>query len=290
MAELNNPLFEDEKEFLERKKLEYERALRGDVDHIKEQSVAVGKMALAGAGIAGGIWLLSKVFGGKKRRKVSGHPAEVDFGDNGIFSGDEHESADEFPAEYYTDGLGKRHKAKHSHKNAQASAQAFAAAETRDGNAQSSGRLGADQHDAPDPVADKYAVHSLAFEQDDPFQALPYDDSRRLPDSHGFDDDAHERQPRNGAEKPGNMMGTVLQSFLQSDTGKMLVAQAAAVVLALVTKKVSEYFPAHPADATAKNSDLAAASPDSPVSAGAPYADFVPADTLNAPTSASKSV
>jgi hypothetical protein len=29
MTEPTNPLFEDEKDFLERKKLEYERALRG---------------------------------------------------------------------------------------------------------------------------------------------------------------------------------------------------------------------------------------------------------------------
>ena len=68
MSELHNPLFDEEKEFLERKKLEYERALLGDVEHIKEQSATVGKLALVGAGLAGTVWLISKAFGGKKRR------------------------------------------------------------------------------------------------------------------------------------------------------------------------------------------------------------------------------
>lgn len=67
--EPNNPLFEDEREFLERKKLEYERALRGDVDQIKDKSMQVGKMALVGAGLAGSIWLISKAFGGKSKDK-----------------------------------------------------------------------------------------------------------------------------------------------------------------------------------------------------------------------------
>ena len=69
MTEPNNPLFEDEKEFLERKKLEYERALRGDVEEIKEQTIHAGKLALVGAGIAGGIWLIAKAFGGRKSKK-----------------------------------------------------------------------------------------------------------------------------------------------------------------------------------------------------------------------------
>ncbi|WP_375419132.1 hypothetical protein [uncultured Hymenobacter sp.] len=67
--ELNNPLFEDEREFLERKKQEYERALRGDVEHIKEQGTQVGKVALVGAGLAGSVWLITRVLGGKSKRK-----------------------------------------------------------------------------------------------------------------------------------------------------------------------------------------------------------------------------
>ncbi|RZK30842.1 MAG: hypothetical protein EOO57_17190, partial [Hymenobacter sp.] len=69
MTEPTNPLFEDEKDFLERKKLEYERALRGDVEEIKETTVQVGKVALVGAGVIGGIWLIAKAFGGKSKKK-----------------------------------------------------------------------------------------------------------------------------------------------------------------------------------------------------------------------------
>ena len=45
MSDLNNPLFDDEKAFLERKKLEYERALAADVETLKDQSLTVGKIA-----------------------------------------------------------------------------------------------------------------------------------------------------------------------------------------------------------------------------------------------------
>jgi len=68
MSEPINPLFEEEKEFLERKKLEYERALRGDVAHIKDQTANVGKLALIGVGAATGLWLLVKAFRGRKHR------------------------------------------------------------------------------------------------------------------------------------------------------------------------------------------------------------------------------
>ena len=68
MSDLHNPLFDDEKEFLERKKREYERALRGDVAEIKEKTVQVGKFALAGAGVAGSVWLITRLLGHKKDR------------------------------------------------------------------------------------------------------------------------------------------------------------------------------------------------------------------------------
>ena len=283
MAELQNPLFEDEKEFLERKKLEYERALRGDVEHIKDQSLAVGKVALAGAGVLGGLWLLSKAFGGKRKKPRRGpRPAN---GPQATDWSPKHDEADDFDpnAEYYTDGMGKRHKTKHSHKDAQASAQAFMAA---DGPAAApGGRFGAVREDAPDPAADKYAVHSLSFEEDDPFQSLPYDDSRRLPDYHPFDHDTGNFSDGHDLAGRPNKVGAVLQAFLQSDTGKMLTAQAAAVVLALVTKKVSEFFPAPATAPTAKNADLAAASAVAPVAAGAPHPAPAPASSDAAPPS-----
>ncbi len=67
MSDLQNPLFDSEKEFLEQKKLEYERALRGDVEQIKEKTVQVGKVALAGAGLAGSVWLITKLFSSKPK-------------------------------------------------------------------------------------------------------------------------------------------------------------------------------------------------------------------------------
>ena len=112
-----------------------------------------------------------------------------------------------------------------------------------------------------EPTAEAPAFGRESFEED-PFQDLPYDDSRRLPASHAFDGDEHDSQAPVSPRKP-NMIGAVLQSFLKSDTGKVLVAQVAAVALAVVTKKVGEFFPA------AKNSDLATSPGHATARAGA---------------------
>ncbi|RTQ47479.1 hypothetical protein EJV47_18825 [Hymenobacter gummosus] len=81
MSELHNPLFDDEREFLERQKLEYERALLGDVDHLKDQTTRIGRYVAIGAGLLAGVWLVSKVLGRgdeddeddyQPRRKVKG--------------------------------------------------------------------------------------------------------------------------------------------------------------------------------------------------------------------------
>ncbi|WP_347159958.1 hypothetical protein [Pontibacter chitinilyticus] len=74
MSELNNPLFEDQREFLERQKDEYKHALMGDVDHLKAQGEEIGKkVAMAGGVLLAG-YLLKRLFsrGGdkKKSRKV----------------------------------------------------------------------------------------------------------------------------------------------------------------------------------------------------------------------------
>ena len=273
MSELQNPLFDDEKEFLERKKLEYERALRGDVDHIKEQSVVVGKIALVGAGLAGGIWLISKAFGSKKRKKKRAEPA------------DDHEG------EYYTAANGKRYNSAEPRKSAAASAQIF---EDYHDNQHESDDLGfgsVDHNKAhAEPVDSSANAKASAFAEPnfeaDPFEDLPYDDSRRLPASHDFGDEAHQEKMQATAARNSRtrMIGSVLQSFLQSDTGKVLVAQAGAVALALVTKKLGEFFPA------TKNSDLAAspgsaaaANGDSPVASPAPSVSS--SDASNPPQS-----
>jgi hypothetical protein len=275
MSELQNPLFDEEKEFLERKKLEYERALRGDVDHIKDQSVVVGKVALVGAGLAGGVWLITKLIGGKKRKQQK-HAAEHNEADHDY----------EFGADYYSNSKGKKDKKGKkgddlAHKSAEESARAFVehhehAHEADDLGFGSTGLHSADyasENTSTAPFAAGAAFADEEFEED-PFQDLPYDDSRRLPASHAFDEPAPAASATNSRSR---MVGSVLQAFLQSDTGKVLVAQAAALALAMVTKKVGEFFPAD------KNADLATSPGYDKAETGAsPVASSAPSDSSDA--------
>ena len=69
MSELNNPLFDNEREFLERQKEEYRRALAGDVDQIKSQGQEIGKkVAIAGGLLLAGL-LLKRMFSGGSKKK-----------------------------------------------------------------------------------------------------------------------------------------------------------------------------------------------------------------------------
>jgi hypothetical protein len=263
MSELQNPLFDEEKEFLERKKLEYERALRGDVDHIKDQSVKVGKVALVGAGLAGSVWLISKLMGGKKRKRKAKRHYEDDY-ETDYASFDERDSdqeyADtdndyEFGANYYASASGRDQHGDDglAHKSAAHSAQAFMDSDEQNHEADDLGLGSIAVHaDAAAEHNDGGSFDTEEFE-DDPFQDLPYDDSRRLPTSHAFDGgNADGAAPKGYAAGSGKrLISSVLQAFLQSDTGKVLVAQAAAVIMAVVTKKIGEVFPAD------KNADLA---------------------------------
>ena len=278
MSDLQNPLFDEEKEFLERKKLEYERALRGDVDHIKGQSVVVGKVALVGAGLAGSIWLISKAFGSKKRKRKTKNSQDNNYNPGSNDKGhrqDEFDSDDSnsfgadnsIGAEYYTAGNGKRYKSITHGKSAQASAQAFVEQDRREpGDEADDLGFGSKAAAQPEPAAGRRhqahepLPHDTEDFEDDPFQDLPYDDSRRLAPSHAFDH-------KNGLSssplpRQPNVLAGVLQAFLKSDTGKVLVAQVAAVVLAMVTKKVSEFFPAD------KNADLATSTAPVPSETG----------------------
>lgn len=274
MSELQNPLFDEEKEFLERKKLEYERALRGDVDHLKDQSVRVGKMALVGAGLAGGVWLITKALSGRKHKRnpysQTGADREAD--------DDEGRDDDGSGAGYFTAGNGKRYRSTVAHKSAADSARVFLRHHDQEHEADDLGfgskaASPADERPAPHPAASLFNTGEF---EDDPFQDLPYDDSRRLPASHAFDAEPEEGDAVPAAGWAGSrsrMVGAVLQSFLQSDTGKVLVAQVAAVALAVVTKKVSEFFP------PAKNADLATSPGYATASAGAS-----PVAALSSPT------
>lgn len=281
MSELHNPLFDEEKEFLERKKLEYERALRGDVEHIKEQSATLGKVALVGAGLAGTIWLISKAFGGKKSRP-KGRAAHKGKGKEKEQPKNKRKSAAASAMvfmDHFEDG---------DHHSASGSVRPDSTPKSASLAAQPVGALGkavaqpAAQAPAPKTAGPPAAPAPIkpAGADEDPFQDLPYDDSRRLPTSRAFDDEA--KVPK-GAPTPAlaatprssmaRVVGSVLQQFLQSDTGKVLVSQAGALALAAVTKKAGQFFPAD------KNADLADSSDvtkapvaASPVASSAPSA------------------
>ncbi|MET4074050.1 hypothetical protein ABIB44_001294 [Hymenobacter sp. UYCo722] len=297
MSELQNPLFDEEKEFLERKKLEYERALRGDVDHIKEQTATVGKVALVGAGLAGTVWLISKAFGGKKRRPDGKHqPDGKPKGKEKAQPKDKRKSAaasamvfmDHFEDgdHEFGGGVARPNTPSSSAPIAAQPVGALANSPSRPADKDSAPKSAAPApaaKAADKPAPPKPTQARQAGSDDDPFQDLPYDDSRRLPASSSFDKKAKDTKDAKGVPTPAmaatthnsmaRVVGSVLQQFLQSDTGKVLAAQAGALALAAVTKKAGEFFPAD------KNADLAASSDvtkapaaASPVASSAPSA------------------
>ena len=71
MSDLQNPIFDDEKELLERQRQEYKNALLNDVDALKDQGTQLGKGALLLGGALAGVWMVSKIISGtsKKRKK-----------------------------------------------------------------------------------------------------------------------------------------------------------------------------------------------------------------------------
>jgi len=279
MTEPTNPLFEDEKEFLERKKLEYERALRGDVEEIKETTVQVGKVALVGAGVVGGIWLLSKAFGGKKK-KAKHKKRRPHFEDYAGFDG--FDENDQEISELATDFQSPAYDIDSEFDGSEAMGDGFY--DGYSGHGVSEEEEDADDNgfdDYPDFPAhsasqhggtaaegsyfgegsgdDEESVHSYAAGES--YQDLPYDDSRRLPHSTSFTD--ADEAP--AAESKRSIILPALLAFAKSETGRVVVAQAAAVALAFATKAVQGFLPGH-AEETGKNADLAASSASAGVS------------------------
>lgn len=313
MTEPNNPLFEDEKEFLERKKLEYERALRGDVEEIKVQTIQVGKVALVGAGVVSGIWLLTKIFGGGKAKKKRKHKKakHADFFDD--YSGFEG-----FEDDNHDQELHDLTSTFHSPDYAYDHADRYAA--DSDGFYQAGGQAGENDYfsndyagdddnglgDYPDFAAHSstqhgsddtdttYGSHAAAPEHLDvyhtdedhgddgddktepaysyasanSYQARPYDDSRRLPESNSFaedeeeDEDDEHKEPKRPATAPESKkpwLVPAIVSFAKSETGKVVLAQAAALAMGFISSKVKDIVPGNAADAN-KNADLAASS------------------------------
>lgn len=69
MSEISNPLFDNEREFLERQKEEYKRALMGDVDQIKSQGQEISKKVAIAGGVLFAGWLLKRAFSGGSKKK-----------------------------------------------------------------------------------------------------------------------------------------------------------------------------------------------------------------------------
>lgn len=339
--ELKNPIFEDEREFLERKKQEYERALRGDVDHIKNQGAQVGKVALVGAGLAGSVWLISKIFGGKGKAKSkaknknknhseadssAGHAQSQDRHDTYLDFDDDNFDLDDEAFSIDRSAEGRRHDNQdHSDfaheeghdeyssgtSSARESAQAFMAHGDDEHEQQSADFFNHDDNldegfgngfDHAAPHADLPAgrldfgpamhLHKQGAETS---PARAYDDSRRLPKSTGFSAEQAEKPAANDVEtswpatQPKTLFGQRAAEmailFLGTNTGKAVAAQATAVVLAYVSKKMNDRLPV---STTGKNADLANAPATTSFYAATPPApDSSPAVSLtytDAPT------
>ncbi len=301
MTEPNNPLFEDEKEFLERKKLEYERALRGDVEEIKEQTIHVGKIALVGAGVAGGVWLLVKAFsGGKAKKKHKKHKHKSTFEDYSGFDGYEGYDYDDDDHDQELDSLATAYNSpEYAYDHAEdgfyqegSGADYFQDQEQSDVDTDDDNGLSDypdfPEHSSPQHGSDlgmaadtdtTYGSHADVYHTDEnlsyegeqepahsfasanSYQARPYDDSRRLPESDSFEDLDEEEQPSTAdvaeaAEPKKPWLIPAVMSFAKSETGKVILAQAAAMAMAFVTSKVKDIVPGNAAK-TDKNADLA---------------------------------
>jgi hypothetical protein len=278
MTEPTNPLFEDEKEFLERKKLEYERALRGDVEEIKETTVQVGKIALVGAGVVGGIWLLTKAFGGKSKKKKHKHKKRAGFEDYAGFDGfDENDQEfDDLDTGFQSSDYDSDYDQNYEYAGADADGFYTEGQGDTDYAADDDDNGLSQYPDFPDHSAansfaegtaeDADLSQPTAYTSGDSYQARPYDDSRRLPDSNSFTDeeptgyDAQDHHDEVEAPKSKfGLIGPALLAFAKTETGRALAAQAGAIGLALATKAVHGFMARHEADAD-KNADLAASS------------------------------
>ncbi|KUG06016.1 hypothetical protein [Solirubrum puertoriconensis] len=205
MSELHNPLFDDEREFLERQKLEYERALLGDVDHIKERTTQVGKYVAIGAALLGGVWLVSKVLGGR----------------------DDDEE---------TENRRRRKKLKTKKgKSSRRKAQLVAHSDDYHFGSGISPRAQL----AP-PV-----YHATAASDADPFPAFdttePYSASVPAVAS-GYQSQYRGGYRPQPEPEQGSMVWDTLRALAASDTGKMLIGQVSGVLIAMLTRKVNEWM------------------------------------------------
>ena len=268
MTEPTNPLFEDEKEFLERKKLEYERALRGDVAEIKATTVQAGRVAAIGAGLVGSVWLITKAFGGgkPKKKKKNRHSFDDHAAAFGGFDDDAWETNDWAPAfqepDYEDRGYRVNSPDGFYFDGPDSDLDDNGLSHDPDFPPHSASHHG---FDATDDTPEGFAPSDYSAEAR---QSLPFDDSRRLPHADGFteptaEEDAHwEDEPEADEKKKSkSIIGPAIVSFIKSETGRFIAAQAAGMALALVTKVVQDVLPKEEDKGKAgKNADLAPSS------------------------------
>ena len=255
MSEPTNPLFEEEKAFLERKKLEYERALRGDVAQLKEQTANVGRVAAVSAGLVGSIWLITKAFTSRKKGGRSAKSADdyeaFDYRNQpfGDFDDDQQSaSADHWPEadSYFGGGAANHGPVYHS------DTESYDNPTLDDSDLDDNG-LGDypdfAEHSSPQHGSDDDYFASEAYGH--PESTLPADDSRRLPHAEDFAAPASA-----SAAEPKRQLGPMLVAFAKSGLGKVVLGQAASVAVSLITKAIKDRLPSD-APETPKSSDLA---------------------------------
>ena len=268
MSDLHNPLFENEKEFLEQKKLEYERALRGDITQLKEKTTQVGKVALAGAGIAGSVWVITRVLGRKKPRPRR-------------FANES--GPDDGPAK------DKKHKKGPRDPNAPKSAAASAAVfQEALGFDEPADKWAPVQHAAPKPAAaapapPKTPPASPAAHEPDPFEPQPAALAAK-PAPAGKKGEAPKEKAAPAAKSPAKSwlnsalagsVGSLAKAAWHSDTTRGLLTQAVAAGLAALAGHSAVKSAVEDAQAP-KNPDLAARADAAAAGAGA-AGPFTPA-------------
>lgn len=268
MSDLHNPLFDDEKEFLERKKREYERALRGDVAEIKEKTVQVGKFALAGAGVAGSVWLITRLLGHKKNR-----PRRFD-NESGPSAA---------PPESKKNKKGP--KDPNAPKSAAASAAVFQEALGFDGEEVDRWPRRGPAAPEPAPFAHEgIHEHAPATHEPDPFEPQPAAPPRPAPPKpkeqpQNHQEAPHSRKPILGAGAT-ETLGMLAKAAWQSEAARGLLSQAMAAGLAALAGRSAVQSAVKDAQAP-KNPDLAARADAAAAGAGAagPFSSAQPSSS-----------
>lgn len=255
MSDLHNPLFNDEKEFLEQKKLEYERALRGDVEQIKEKTVQVGKFALTGAGVAGTVWLITRLLGRKKNR-----PRRFDNEsdpDAGVAEGKK---------------VKKSPKDLNGPKSAAASAAVFQEALEFDSDTNETAPQPGPATHEPDPFEPQPVAppRPAALGHDLGLKEVPKAESTSKVTSQKKAPQKKDPAPRRPLLSPGAVetLGTLAKAAWQSESVRRLLSQALAAGLAALAGRQAVKTAVEDAQAP-KNPDLAASADAAAAGAGA---------------------